>query len=70
MNNPNSPADPPASRSTLKLKVAARKPKEEVKAAVVPRPQPKPAVNPGARWSDEYKQRMQADMDELALNRR
>jgi len=25
-------------------------------------------LKPGARWSDEYKDRMQADMDALASN--
>jgi hypothetical protein len=70
MNNPDSP--PPASpRRTLKLKVPARKPPEAAKAP----PSASANVNkkvdskPGAHWSDEYKRRMQADMDELNSGR-
>jgi hypothetical protein len=70
MNNPDSP--PPASpRRTLKLKVPARKPPEAGKAP----PSASANVNkkvdskPGAHWSDEYKRRMQADMDELNSGR-
>jgi hypothetical protein len=72
MNNPDSP--PPASpRRTLKLKVPARKPPEAGKAP----PSANANVNvnkkvdskPGAHWSDEYKRRMQADMDELNSER-
>jgi hypothetical protein len=29
------------------------------------RPPGKPSLKPGAHWSDEYKRRMQADMDAL-----
>jgi hypothetical protein len=64
MNNSNS-STPPSSRPTLKLKTGARKPTDENKAASVPRPQTKGNQKPGAHWSDEYKQRMQADMDAL-----
>jgi hypothetical protein len=35
----------------------------------MPRPQSKANQKPGAEWSDEYKQRMQADMDALASRR-
>ena len=82
MNNPDSP--PPTSpRRTLKLKVPARKPPEASK--VPPGPNAKASVSasasanaspnkkvdskPGAHWSDEYKRRMQADMDELNSER-
>ena len=73
MNNPDPP--PPASpRRTLKLKVPARKPPEaskappsaNVNANVNANPNKKVDSKPGAHWSDEYKRRMQADMDSLA----
>jgi hypothetical protein len=67
MNNSNSSSNPTSSRVTLKLKVGARKPVE--KAIEIKTPPPKPRSNspkPGAHWSDEYKERMQADMDALA----
>jgi hypothetical protein len=57
---------PTASRGTLKLKVGARKSPDPVKTSPAPRPQSKAAQKPGATWSDEYKERMQADMDALA----
>jgi hypothetical protein len=68
MNNPN------PSRPTLKLKAGARKPTPTSNPPSVPPPD-KPSVpppdkkaklKPGAHWSDEYKARMQADMDALA----
>jgi hypothetical protein len=49
----------------LKLKAGARKPPEVQKSAPVPAPPSKANSKPGAHWSDEYKQRMQADMDKL-----
>jgi hypothetical protein len=64
MNNSNSPSNPTSSRPTLKLKAGARKPAEN-KATPMPQPQSKANQKPGAHWSDEYKQRMQADMDAL-----
>jgi len=68
MNDPNSSSTPPPARATLKLKAGARKPPVESKTPAAPPPS-KP-VNPNARWSDEYKQRMQADMDALVARRR
>ena len=65
MNNSNSPADPSSSRATLKLKGAMRKPPEDNKVPPNPRPPENSKSKPGAQWSDEYKQRMQADMDKL-----
>jgi hypothetical protein len=63
MNDSNPRPETTSPRATLKLKVAARKAPEERKA---PPPPPPPAKSkPGAHWSDEYKQRMQADMDKL-----
>jgi hypothetical protein len=64
MNNPNSPANP-SSRPTLKLKAGVKRAAEEPKASPKPQPQSKGNQKPGAHWSDEYKQRMQADMDAL-----
>jgi hypothetical protein len=63
MNNSDSASNSP--RPTLKLKVAPRK------APEAPKPPPsgphsKASQKPGAHWSDEYKQRMQEDMDRLA----
>ena len=62
MNNSNSST---TARSTLKLKVVARAiPREPITL-----PNPRPQTNktkPGARWDDEHKERMQAEMDALA----
>ncbi len=65
MNNSNSPSNPKPPRVILKLKVAARKPPRERKTTPTPQPQNATRLKPGARWSDEYKERMQADMDAL-----
>jgi hypothetical protein len=64
MNNSNS-SDPTSPRVTLKLKAGARKSPPEPKIAPAPRPAGKVNQKPGAHWSDEYKSRMQADMDAL-----
>jgi hypothetical protein len=65
MNNPDPPSNPSSSRVTLKLKGGARKSTGEKKTPPVPQPLNKAQAKPGAHWSDEYKQRMQADMDAL-----
>jgi hypothetical protein len=63
MNDSNSSSNPAPPRTTLKLKVAPRRAPEERKA---PPATPAPSKSkPGAHWSDEYKQQMQADMDKL-----
>jgi hypothetical protein len=62
MSNPN-PASP---RPILKLKIGARKSPREPKAAPVTPSSNASKSKPGARWSDEYKERMQAEMDALA----
>lgn len=68
MNDPHS--SPPASpRRTLKLKVPARKPPEANKTPPSAEVNKKVDSKPGAHWSDEYKRRMQADMDELNSGR-
>jgi hypothetical protein len=61
MDNPN----PTSPRPTLKLKAGARRPTEP-KKVVTPEQDKKGKLKPGAHWSDEYKERMQADMDALA----
>ena len=65
MNNSNPPPNPSSPRVTLKLKTAARKSPRESKTPSVPRQQNSNKQKPGAHWSDEYKERMQADMDAL-----
>jgi hypothetical protein len=65
MNDSNSSSNPASSRVTLKLKGAARKSSDAIKAPPIPQPQGKSNAKPGAHWSDEYKRRMQADMDKL-----
>jgi hypothetical protein len=63
MNNSISTARP-----TLKLKAGARKP-TPTGTAGTPALSPsdrKTKQKPGAQWSDEYKARMQAEMDALA----
>jgi hypothetical protein len=65
MNNSNSPSNPGSSRVTLKLKGGARKPVTKSKTPPLPQPHSKANLKPGAHWSDEYKERMQADMDAL-----
>jgi hypothetical protein len=65
MNNSNSSSNPKSLRVTLKLKVDARNSPRESKTAPIPRSQNNSKQKPGAHWSDEYKERMQADMDAL-----
>jgi hypothetical protein len=61
----SNPANPSAPRPILKLKLAARKSPRESKTSPPARPQSKLSQKPGAAWSDELNQRMQADMDAL-----
>jgi hypothetical protein len=61
----NDTISPPPARPTLKLKVGARRSAELSKAPAIPQTEKKAKLKPGARWSDEYTQRMQADMDAL-----
>ena len=65
MDNSNSPSNPTSPRATLKLKAGVRKAPTESKTPPIPRPQNTGKLKPGAHWSDEYKERMQADMDAL-----
>jgi hypothetical protein len=65
MNNSNLPSNPASSRVTLTLKTGARKSPRETKTPPLPRAQNTGKLKPGAHWSDEYKERMQAEMDAL-----
>ena len=65
MDNSNSPSNPASPRVTLKLKVGARKSPRADKTPPPPQAAVKANLKPGAHWSDEYKARMQADMDAL-----
>jgi hypothetical protein len=65
MNNSNSSSNPAAPRTTLKLKPGARKSPRESKTPPAASPKDNSKLKPGAHWSDEYKERMQADMDAL-----
>jgi hypothetical protein len=58
-------SNPIAPKPILKLKAGARKSLPETKSAPHPKPQSKLNQKSGAAWSDEYKQRMQEDMDAL-----
>lgn len=65
MNNSNPVSDSTSPRMTLKLKVGVRKSTREKQTPALPEPHSKANLKPGARWSDAYKERMQADMDSL-----
>jgi hypothetical protein len=65
MSQSNS-STPTLSRFTLKLKDGARKAPRENKTPSRPEQPSKVNQKPAAAWSDEYKQRMQADMDRLS----
>jgi hypothetical protein len=62
-------------RPTLKLKAGARKPQADIKpqANIEPRPDARPhdkaKLKAGARWSEDYLNKMQADMDGLRSRR-
>jgi hypothetical protein len=66
MNNSSS-----TGRPTLKLKAGARRPASTVTASPPSHspPEKNAKQKPGAQWSDEYKARMQAEMDALASSR-
>jgi hypothetical protein len=65
MDKSNSSSSPTSSRVTLKLKAGARKSPRESKTPPLAPSHGKSHLKPGAHWSDEYKERMQADMDAL-----
>jgi hypothetical protein len=65
MNHSNSSLNSTSSRATLKLKTGIRKSPRESETPAISRPRDNIKLKPGAHWSDEYKERMQADMDAL-----
>ena len=65
MTQSNSPSNPTPYRATLKLKIGARKSPRETKTAPATQSGNAGKSKPGAHWSDEYKERMQADIDAL-----
>ena len=58
-------SNPITPRSTLKLKPGIKKSPRESKSVPLAKPPSKLNQKSGAAWSDEYKQRMQEDMDAL-----
>jgi hypothetical protein len=66
MSNSNPSSIPTSPRVTLKLKTGARMAPRESETAPNPRPQRVGKQKSGAQWSDEFKERMQRDMDALA----
>jgi hypothetical protein len=54
-----------STRTTLKLKNGARKSAGEIKVSTPTPPIRESKAKPGSHWSDELKERMQADMDAL-----
>ena len=64
MNDSNDSANKTA-RPTLRLKVTPRKAAQANKPTLQAATQSKAALKPGARWSDDYRDRMQADMNAL-----
>jgi len=65
MSDTSDTSHPTGPRPTLRLKVTPRKPAPAATPAPAPPPQNKAKAKPGARWSDEYIDRMQADMNAL-----
>jgi hypothetical protein len=65
MDNSDSVNHPSSTRITLKLKDGARKSAGESKPPAPTAPIRQSKAKPGSHWSDEYKERMQADMDAL-----
>jgi hypothetical protein len=61
----NGTISPTAPRPTLKLKADARKRTALTRTPSAPISDHRSKLTPGAHWSDEYKARMQAEMDAL-----
>jgi hypothetical protein len=64
--NQSNPSSPASSRAILKLRTGVRKSPRESKTPSVPATRNTSKLKPGAHWSDEYRERMQADMDMLS----
>jgi len=75
MDDSNSSSNATLPRPTLKLKAGVRKPQTDIKpqSDTPPRPDAQPhdkaKLKAGARWSEDYLNRMQADMDGLRSRR-
>jgi len=69
MNDPNDSANSTTTRATLRLKVTPRQAQPASKAPPLPQTRSKANLKPGARWSGDYKETMQADMDALRSRR-
>jgi hypothetical protein len=65
MSHSNSASHPSTPRVTLKLKPGTRKSPRESKTPAPLESRNTNKLKLGARWSDEYNERMQADMDAL-----
>jgi hypothetical protein len=65
LSNSNSFDKPTPPRVLLGLKVGAKSLARKDRTPAVVQLRNKAEFKPGARWSDEYMQRMQADMDAL-----
>ncbi len=65
MNDSGSSSDPPSPRPTLKLKSGVHRSERKTEARPATPLRAKSDLKPGARWSDEYTDRMQRDMDAL-----
>jgi hypothetical protein len=64
--NQSNPSSPASSRAILKLRTGVRKSPKESKTPSLPATRNPGKLKPGAQWSDEYRERMQADMDLLS----
>ena len=62
MDQSNASSNPSSPRPTLTLKVAARKFLRESKSSPTLQVRQNSKSKPGAQWSEEYRERMQADM--------
>jgi hypothetical protein len=65
LSNSNSFVKPTPPRPILTLKVSAQNLSRKNRTPAALQPRNKSGLKPGARWSDEYTQQMQADMDAL-----
>lgn len=65
MDNSDSSNSSLSTRTTLKLKNGARKSAGESRVSSPTPPIRESKAKPGSQWSDELKERMQADMDAL-----
>jgi hypothetical protein len=64
--NQSNPSSPATTRAILKLRAGVRKSPRESKTPSVPETRNTSKFKPGAHWSDEHRERMQAEMDMLS----